>query len=83
MPHGSGAGVDDATTARHGDVIVNKGRAWLYYFTHPGHIGAGAKEDGYEQRRSSIQVVELTLRDGLIVADRNSSTYVDLGFPDR
>ncbi len=58
MPHGSGAGVDDATTARHGDVIVNKGRAWLYYFTHPGHIGAAPKRtdtnnDGRRSRSSN------------------------------
>ncbi|TWT87129.1 Beta-xylosidase [Pseudobythopirellula maris] len=78
MPHGSGVGTDDTTTARHGDVIVSKNRAYLYYFTHPGRVGEDATKDGYEQRRSSIQVVELKLRDDRIVAERNDPTYVDL-----
>lgn len=69
------------TAARHGDVIVSNGRAWLYYFTHPGRIGEGRDKDGYDQRRSAIQVVELKLDDGRLSADRNPSTYLDLAAP--
>lgn len=81
MPHGTGTGLDDRTTARHGDVVISGGRAYLYYFTHPGRIGAGRSKDGFDQRRSSIQVVELGLQDGRIVADRNRPTYVQLAVP--
>ena len=38
--------------------------AFLFYFTHPGRR-PGAPRDGTEQRRSSIQVVELQLKDGM------------------
>ena len=79
MPHGTGTGLDDVTTARHGDVVISNGRAYLYYFTHPGRYGEGKDKDGFDQRRSSIQVVELKLRDGWLVADRNQPTYVQLG----
>lgn len=81
MPYGSGTGEDDRTTARHGDVVVSNGRAWLYYFTHPGRIGEGRDKDGYDQRRSSIQVVELKLDDGRLSAARNQPTYLDLAAP--
>ena len=78
MPYGTGAGKDDFTTPRHGDVIVSNGRAYLYYFTHPGRLGEDRNKDGYEQRCSSIQVVELEFCDGWLVADRNEPTYVQL-----
>ncbi len=78
MPYGTGTGLDDRTTARHGDVVVSNGRAYLYYFTHPGRIGEGEGKDGFDQRRSSIQVVELKLNDGWIVADRNKPTFIKL-----
>ena len=81
MPEGSGTGLDDRTTARHGDVIVSNNRAYLYYFTHLGRIDEGKDKDGYDQRRSSIQVVELKLKDGWIVANRNKPTFVDLETP--
>lgn len=81
MPEGSGSGKDDMATARHGDVVISNDRAYFYYFTHPGQVGEDTKKDGFEQRRSSIQVVELKLKDGWIKADRNKPTFVELSKP--
>ncbi|PZX10344.1 beta-xylosidase [Breznakibacter xylanolyticus] len=82
MPEGSGIGKDDVATARHGDVVISNGRAYFYYFTHPGQVGEDTKKDGFEQRRSSIQVVELKLKDGWIIANRNIPTLVQLDNPE-
>lgn len=62
--------------------MISNDRLYLYYFTHPGRIGEDRAKDGYEQRRTSIQVVELELNsEGWITADRNRPTYVLL-FPE-
>jgi hypothetical protein len=74
-----GKGEDDGVVANHCDVVVNGERAWLFYFTHPGRRGPDAKKDGVEQRRSSIQVVELAIKDGTLACDRDSETRVALG----
>lgn len=54
-----GRGADDQVKGGHPDLVISADRAFLFYFTHPGRRGAEANKDGYEQRRSSIQVVEL------------------------
>jgi len=33
-----GTGLDDMFTGRHADVVVNGGRAYVFYFTHPGRV---------------------------------------------
>jgi hypothetical protein len=66
----------------HADVVVSGERAYLFYFTHPGRQGADAMKDTYEQRRSSIQVVELHYRDGVLEADRNHPTFIALKPPE-
>jgi hypothetical protein len=71
-----GKGADDEVKGGHADVVVTGDRAFLFYFTHPGRRGADAKKDGYEQRRSSIQVTELEYRDGRLTCDRDQATYV-------
>lgn len=73
-----GTGEDDQVKGGHPDVVVSGDRAWLFYFTHPGRRGADEKKDGYEQRRSSIQVVELKYKDGKLSCDRNEVTRVKL-----
>ena len=79
LPDGEGTGKDDIPNALHANVVIGNDRAYLYYFTHPGRIGADKTKDTYEQRRTSIQVVELELNDsGWITADRNTPTYVQL-----
>jgi hypothetical protein len=73
-----GRGVDDGVKGGHADVVVNNDRAYLFYFTHPGRSGAQATADGYEQRRSSLQVVELFEKDGRLGCDRDQPTAIDL-----
>lgn len=76
-----GTGKDDQVKAGHPGVVVSGDRAYLFYFTHPGRTAINANKDTYEQRRSSIQVVELEYKDGWLACDRNQMTYVDLGLP--
>ncbi len=82
MPYGTGTGLDDRTAARHGEIVISNNRSFFYYFTHPGRIGEGKDKDGFDQRRTSIQVVELKLKNGWIVADRNTPTFVQLLHPE-
>lgn len=74
-----GAGDDDGVIGQHADVLVLGDRAYLFYFTHPGRA-PGAEGDGYQRRRSSIQVAELKLRDGQLVCDRDAPTQLNLRF---
>jgi hypothetical protein len=59
-------------------VVVSGERAFPFYFTHPGRTEAAGKADGYEQRRSSIQVVELFESSGRLTCDRDAPTFVRL-----
>ncbi len=77
-----GQGADDGVMGNHADVVVNGHRAYLFYFTHPGRQGTDARKDTYEQRRSSIQVVELKCNAGEIEADRDQPTYIALQPPE-
>ncbi len=62
---GAGRGTDDGAKGDHADVVVSGDRAFLFYFTQFG-------------RRSSIQVVEMTLKNGVITCDRDSPTHICL-----
>ena len=73
---GAGQGEDDGVMGDHCDVVVSGERAFLFYFTHPGRRGPDAKKDGTEQRRSSIQVVELHEKDGWLAGDRDEPPHV-------
>lgn len=75
-----GRGPDDGVIGGHPCVVVNGDRAFLFYFTHPGRKpdALQAKLDTTEQRRSSIQVVELIERDGVLSCDRDAPTFVAL-----
>ncbi len=71
-----GQGADDQVIGGHPDVVVSGGRAFLFYFTHPGRTGPDAKTDGPEQRRSSIQVGELQVSEGWLRVDRDIPTRI-------
>jgi hypothetical protein len=73
-----GRGLDDQNGGHHPEVIVSGERAFLYYFVHPGVAADGAQADS---KRSSIQVVELTLQDGWLRADRDAPSYIKLTPP--
>jgi hypothetical protein len=71
---------DDGVNGGHPGVVVSGDRAFLFYFTHPGRAGTikPADKDALELRRSSIQVVELHERDGVLTCDRDAPTFVQL-----
>ena len=73
-----GHGTDDEVKGGHPDVVVSGNRVFLFYFTHPGRRGADERKDGYEQRRSSIQVVELELNGQSLTCDRDRPTRIQL-----
>lgn len=68
---------DDTPSGAHGDVIVVNGKAYVFYFTHPGrktHFDAHMREDGiypFDERRSSIEVGPLEIENGTLVSNRN------------
>jgi beta-xylosidase len=78
-----GKGLDDKVKGGHPDVVVSGDRAYLFYFTHPGRKGPDANKDTYEQRRSSIQVVEMEFRDGWLKCGRDKPTRILLKPPAR
>jgi hypothetical protein len=78
-----GKGPDDGVKGGHPDVVVSGDRAFLFYFTHPGRTEPKSRADGYEQRRSSIQVAELELKDGWLSCDRDAPTRISLLPPEK
>lgn len=79
-----GTGPDDEVMGNHADVVVSGGKAYIFYFTHPGRKksdgggAAGNGGNGYEFRRSSIQVAELEYENGEITCDRDKPVYINL-----
>lgn len=74
-----GAGKDDGAIGGHCDVLVNNGKAYLFYFTHPGRTkNNSARPGSVEAKRSVIQVVELKYQNGKIACNRNEATYINL-----
>ena len=72
----NGKRFDDHPSGAHGDAIVAGGKAYVFYFTHPGrkkHFDAKMNSSGiypFEERRSSIQAAELVFKDGTLVCKR-------------
>lgn len=73
-----GRGEDDKVKGGHCDVVVQGDRAYVFYFTHPGRRPGVSKGDKVEQRRSSIQVAELKIEDGVVTCDRDEPCYIAL-----
>jgi sucrose-6-phosphate hydrolase SacC (GH32 family) len=73
-----GSGKDDTVAGQHPDIVVNNGRAYLFYFTHPDRSNDATTNTPLQNRRSSIQVVELKYSDGQIIADRDEPTKINL-----
>jgi sucrose-6-phosphate hydrolase SacC (GH32 family) len=70
-----GKGKDDQAIGGHCDVVENNGRAYVFYFTHPGRSKLAPPQS---QRRSVIQLVELKYKDGVLSCNRDEPTYIDL-----
>lgn len=67
---------DDIDQGRHADVKVVDGKAYIFYFTHPGRIYPDNKNEDpdhsrWRYRRSSLQVAELEFVNGKVICDRN------------
>jgi hypothetical protein len=78
----AGKGLEDGANGGHPGVVVSGGRAYCFYFLHPGRHGTiKASDNAYEQRRSLIQVVELHYANGRITCDRDAPTHIDLQPP--
>ena len=73
---------DDGTIGKHCDVVVSGSSAYIFYFTHP-HRTDPSKEDTslFAHRRTSIQVAELKIKDGVLTCDRNADITVNLVAP--
>lgn len=77
-----GKGKDDQAIGGHCEVIVNNGRAFVYYFTHPGRRkDKPAVRGSFDDKRSVIQVAELEYKDGQIVCDRDQPVKIKLKKP--
>jgi sucrose-6-phosphate hydrolase SacC (GH32 family) len=76
-----GTGKDDQVIGGHPDVVVNDGKAYIFYFTHPERTPENKGKDNYGTRRSSIQAAELELENGEMVCHRNNPVYINLKQP--
>lgn len=77
-----GKGKDDQAIGGHCEVIVNDGKAYVYYFTHPGRRkDKPAPKGSFGDNRSLIQVAELEYKDGVITCDRDKPLRLKLKRP--
>jgi hypothetical protein len=78
-----GADPADRALGHHADAVVwpdvEPSRGVLFYFTHPA-TADGAAAPALDQRLSAIHAAELTIRDGILFADRD--VPVGIPFPD-
>ena len=78
----AGSGPDDGSIGAHADVVVNSGRAWIFYFTHPGRPVGAEPAPGANPRRSTLHVAELVLApDGRLTCDRDAPALIRLAPP--
>ena len=61
---------DAALFGNHGDVVVSGGRAWWFYFNGPHHPPG--------TRTTAINVAELSVVNGKLLADADAPAYLDL-----
>ncbi len=74
-----GTGTDDQAMGGHCDVVVNNGKAYLFYFTHPGRRkDKPAARNSPDDKRSLIQLAELKYVNGEITCDRNEPVFINL-----
>lgn len=74
-----GKGRDDEAIGGHGDVVVNNGHAYVFYFTHPGRKrDQPAPSQSFANKRSVIQAAELRWEQGEIKCDRDEALYIQL-----
>ena len=66
---------DDGVIGGHADIEVQGDRAFIFYFTHPDWDRTRNydvhESHPYEVKRTSLQVAELEIRNGILTCDRN------------
>lgn len=77
-----GEGPGDNFQGQHPDIVVNDGKAFIYYFVHQ-HAAPEVATDPHWGQRTVIQVAELTYRDGWLSVDRNAPVGTSLKPPAR
>ncbi len=78
-----GIGKDDQAIGGHCDVVVNNGRAFVYYFTHPGRSKANpAARGSFDDKRSVIQLAELEYKNDAVNCDRDKPVKTRLKKPE-
>jgi hypothetical protein len=70
----------DTAKGQHPDVVVNDGRAFIYYFVHQ-EAEPQAKADPYWHQRTVIQMAELKYADGKLGVDRDAPVDATLKAP--
>lgn len=76
-----GKGTDDHAIGGHCDVVVNNGKAYVYYFTHPGRRkDTPAARGSFDDKRSVIQIAELKYENGEITCNRDEPAQVNLKY---
>jgi beta-xylosidase len=74
-----GKGTDDGVNGGHCDVVVNDGKAYVFYFTHPGRRKEmPALKNSFDDKRSVIQLAELHYANGEITCDRDEPITIQL-----
>lgn len=72
-----GQRTDDGVNGGHADIEVQGDRAFIFYFTHPDWDKTRTyslnENYPYDMKRSSLQVAELELRNGIVTCDRNKA----------
>ncbi|WP_008584709.1 family 43 glycosylhydrolase [Niabella soli] len=72
-----GKGRDDQAIGGHCDVVVNDGKAYIIYFTHPGRSkDHPAAKGSFDDKRSVLQLAELHYENGTITCDRDEELAV-------
>ena len=82
-----GKRVDDGAKGSHADILVAGEKAYILYHVHPGGNFSDAEcivpeVYPYSYRRSSIQIAELSLVDGVLTCDRDADVELCLGEQD-
>lgn len=74
-----GKGLDDQGIGGHCDVVMNNGKAYIFYFTHPARRkDMPAARGSFDDKRSVIQLAELKYINGEIVCDRDEHVFIKL-----
>ncbi|MFN8251866.1 MAG: family 43 glycosylhydrolase [Ferruginibacter sp.] len=77
-----GTGKDDQAIGGHCDVLVNDGKAFVFYFTHPGRNKINpAGRGSFDDKRSVVQIAQLEYQNDAITCNRNKPVAIKLKKP--